>query len=163
MAQAVGHAARHHRADGKASQRAHLRRGDRRRGELFATATSRRGNCPTRRSACSTRPARASRSARTPSRPGRGRRSRDRGAGEREGRRSRASAISERRTRSVIAAIETEIGGERERLAAAAKPTGIDERKLVEDILALRAKLAAEPGPARSRTRRRARRLAGES
>ena len=43
------HAARHPRADGKASQGAHLRRGGGRRGAASRHATFRPGSCPTRR------------------------------------------------------------------------------------------------------------------
>ena len=43
------HAARPRRADGEAPQGARHRRGDRRGGQSLATATFRRGNCPTRR------------------------------------------------------------------------------------------------------------------
>ena len=61
--------ARHRLAAGEAPPGADAGRGDRGRGASCRTATSRRASCPTSRSACSTPPAPASRSASTPRPP----------------------------------------------------------------------------------------------
>ena len=111
------------------------------------TATSRRASCPTRRSACSTPPARASRSASTRSRP------RSRTASRRiealeieQGIIGREAAVGVERRQRAAPRWPSKLAHERERLAGLEKRWQ-DEKAIVDKVLALRAQLRGDDKP----------------